>query len=84
MTVKEAYEKLTNKISGMQVTECYEYDSVFVFQLAPAAMKNTSRLLTGLTSVDKRTGAIKTFKPFDIPFEEYQDGKQVSISLIGG
>lgn len=84
MTAREAFIKVTSKITGMRVASCHEYDSVFVFQLAPENATNPSRLLTGLTSVDKKTGIVKTFRPFDISPDEYQHGKEVSVSKYGG
>lgn len=84
MTAREAYQILKSKFPSMEITSCNEYDTVFVFQLAPATVKNPSRLLTGLTSVDKKTGEVKTFKPYDIPFEEYENGKEVVATVYGG
>lgn len=84
MTAKEAYKEVMKKASTMRVTDCYEYDSIFVFQLAPAIAKESAKLLTGLTSVNKKTGTVSAFKPFMIPFSEYQRGKRVPASVYGG
>lgn len=84
MTAREAYLEVTKKTSNMRVADCYEYDSVFVFQLAPAVAKDPRKLLTGLTSVDKKSGVVSAFKPFMIPVSEYQAGKRVPASVYGG
>ena len=85
MTAKQAYSLLTNKMTGVQVGKCHEYDSVFVFQLTPAMLrlsKNPSPMLDGLTSVNKRTGEVRDFKPFYIPIDEYRRGKELPDSAF--
>jgi hypothetical protein len=84
MTAKKAYDIVTTKHSGMRVASCYEYDSMFVFQLAPEMSKNTSGLLTGLTCVYKKTGVVKAFRPTYISLDEYHRGKEVPASAYGG
>jgi len=84
MTAKEAYALITSKYPTMRVASCCEYDSVFVFQLAPISATNPTRLLTGLTSVNKKSGVVRTFKPTDIPFGEYQRGRKIPASVYGG
>lgn len=84
MTAKEAFYKVTNMLSGMRATSCYEYDSVFVFQMAPESVKDPSRLLTGLTCVDKKSGTVRTFRPLDMPIDEYSRGKKVPADIYGG
>lgn len=84
MTAKEALRKVSSKVTGMRATSCYEYDSVFVFQMAPETASDPTRLLSGLTSVDKKTGIIRAFKPFDIPLDEYKRGRVIPISELGG
>lgn len=80
MTAKQAYTLIKFKHPGLKVGKCYEYDSVFVFQLTPDMLrlaKNPTRMIDGLMSVNKKTGEIRDFKPFHIPVEEYQRGKEV-------
>lgn len=84
MTAKEAFHKVINTMTGMRATSCYEYDSAFVFQMAPNCAKDPSRLLTGLTCVDKKTGAVRAFKPFDMSIDEYSRGKKVPANIYGG
>lgn len=84
MTAKEAYLILLKKVSGVRVATCYEYDSLFVFQLAPAGLRlfvNPSPMLDALMSVDKATGKVRDFKPFMIPIDEYRRGKEVPPSV---
>lgn len=84
MTAKEAFYKVTSTMTGMRATSCHEYDSVFVFQMAPESAKDPSRLLTGLTCVDKKTGVVRAFKPFEMSIDEYSRGKKVSADTYGG
>ena len=69
MTGKEAYTIIINKFKGRVVKSCYEYKSVYVFDLSRKEGE-----LDALWSVDKETGVVKNFKPFDIPVEEYRTG----------
>lgn len=84
MTARKAYDIVTSKHAGMRVTSCYEYDSMFVFQLAPEVAKKPSGLLTGLTCVDKKTGIVRAFRPTRISIDEYNRGKEVPASIYGG
>ena len=82
MTAKQAYMIMKIKHPGIKVGKCFEYDSVFVFQLMPDMLrlaKNPNRMLDGLMSVDKKTREVKDFKPFYIPIDEYKRGKEVAI-----
>ena len=82
MTAKEAYVKVSSKVIG-HISKCYEYDSLFVFQLVPQALlisKPKSPALDTLMSVDKTTGDIRDFKPFYISLEEYERGREVPES----
>lgn len=84
MTAKRAYALLMTKNPGVKVGKCFEYDSVFVFQLAPDMLllsKNQSRMLDSLISVNKKTGKIRDFKPFHISVEEYYSGKEIPASV---
>lgn len=83
MTVKEAYQILIDNIPDMNVIRCYEYETLFVFQLVPMnydSAKSTEDLLDSTLSVDKTTGLVRDFKPFHIPVEDYDSGKEVSFN----
>ena len=83
MTAREAYIKLQDKVTGVRVTKCHEYDSVFVFQINPVALylsKNSARILDGSMSVDKLSGAVRDFKPYNLSINEYKRGKEVPES----
>lgn len=82
MTAKQAYILIKAKHPGLKIGKCREYDSVFVFHLAPDMLrlsKNPTRMIDGLMSVNKKTGEIRDFKPFHIPSEEYRRGKEVVL-----
>jgi hypothetical protein len=78
MTAKEAYEKIVKWQPNMKVLECYEYDTLFTFQLVPSEYSVKDIPLNGLFSVDKKTGSIRSFKPFNIPITEYRKGKKIT------
>lgn len=83
MTAKKAYLKLIKYVAGGHVSKCYEYDTLFVFQIVPMALlmtKPKSPALDTLMSVDKTTGEINDFKPFYISVDEYKRGKEVPES----
>lgn len=82
MTAKEAYEIFKAKRSDLVVLSCYEYDSRFVFQaVLPkyAKLKDGNVVLDCLYSVEKKSGKLESFKPFNISIDEYQRGKKVSF-----
>ena len=81
MTAKKAYSKVIRSVTGGHVSKCYEYDTLFVFQIVPLALlmtKPTSPILDSLVSVDKKTGKIRDFKPFHIPLDEYKRGRELA------
>lgn len=83
MTAKEAYKKLISRYSAVKVAKCYEYDSVFTFEMRPAMMrifKNNYPMMDCLLSVNKSTGEIRDFKPFHISTDEYRRGKEIPES----
>lgn len=83
MTGKQAYTLLKAKNPGVKVGRCFEYDSLFVFHLAPDMLflsKNHPRMLDGSMSVNKKTGEIRDFKPFYVSVEEYRAGKEIPAS----
>lgn len=82
MNVQESYKKLTEKFPERIVLSCYEYESCFVFQVVDkkyADVENANEVLDSLFSVDKKTGEIAAFKPFNIPADEYKRGKRIRI-----
>jgi hypothetical protein len=65
----------------LKALSCYEYSSCFVFNAVPknlANSKDASTMFDSLYSVNKSTGKIGTFKPFDMPIEEYRNGHKVA------
>lgn len=84
MTAKQAYAFLMAKKPAVKVGKIFEYDSVYVFHLAPDMLslsKKQSPMLDGLISVNKTTGEVRDFKPFYISIEEYRSGKEVPTSV---
>ena len=69
-------------INGGRIVKGYEYDSLYVFEIAPKGLKQTESnepLLDSLVAVDKKTGRPRAFKPFDISPDEYKRGKQIQL-----
>ena len=84
MTAKQAYTLLITKNPAIKVGKVFEYDSIFVFHLAPYMLslsKKQSPMLDGLMSVNKKTGEVRDFKPFYISIEEYRSGKEIPASV---
>ena len=82
MTAKEAYEIFKVKRGDLVVLSCYEYDSRFVFQAVTpkyAKLKTGDVVLDCLYSVEKKSGKLESFKPFNISVDEYRRGKKVSF-----
>lgn len=82
MTVKEAYEIFKTKHDDLVVLSCYDYDSRFVFQAVRpkySKLKDGDMVLDCLYSVEKRSGKLEAFKPFNISPDEYRRGKKVSF-----
>lgn len=80
MTVKEAYVKVTSTVKNMVVESCYEYDTLFVFNMTPPnyrPSKPNDILMDSSYFVNKKTGKVGVFQPFQIPLEEYKRGKKV-------
>lgn len=84
MLAKEAYSILTKKYPGVKVVDCYEYDSVFSFLITPGKSRSQARVLDASLCVDKKSGVVRTFKPFDIPIDEYRRGVKISNAVYGG
>ena len=84
MTAKQAYELLMSKRPAVKVGKVFEYDSLYVFHLAPDMLsmsKKQSPMLDSLISVNKTTGEVRDFKPFHISVEEYHSGKELPTSV---
>lgn len=79
MTLQEAIKILTKKFPNRKIIAAYEYDSVFVFSLVSKNSKidTDEGLFDCQTSVDKKTGEILTFQPWNISANEYKQGKKV-------
>ena len=85
MNVKQAYILLKAKHPAVKVGKIFEYDSVFVFYLAPTMLslsKKRSPMLDGSMSVNKKTGEVRDFKPFYISIEDYSSGKEIPTSVF--
>lgn len=78
ITAKEAYSLLKNKFKASEPSKCVEYNDIYVFVLEPTANFLKGKMLDNLLSVNKHTGDIRTFKPFDIPIEEYKNSKEIN------
>lgn len=81
MNVKEAYAILKKNAPELDSNECYEYESLFVFNVHSIRTKNVKKIqprMGNLISVDKKRGNLRTFNPFDIPIEEYLKGKKIT------
>jgi hypothetical protein len=84
MTAKQAYTILMSKNPAIKVGKSFEYESVFLFHLAPDMLllsKSRSPMLDCLVSVNKATGEVRDFKPFYISLEEYRSGKEIPTSV---
>lgn len=85
MTVNQAYMILKIKNPCANVGKIFEYDSMFVFHLAPDMLslsRSQSPMLDGLMSVNKKTGEVRDFKPFYISMDEYSSGKEIPTSVF--
>ena len=78
MIVEQAHKLLIDKMSNWTAIACFEYNTVFVFNIVPTKDANANTtMFDSLFSVDKQSGEIKNFKPFDISLEEYRAGKEI-------
>lgn len=78
MTARDAYLFFSSRNKNLLVRSCYEYDSIFVFDAIPKTIKDrNSEMLDSLYSVSKSNGQIRSFKPYDISLEEYENGKKI-------
>lgn len=79
MTAKEAYKILVEKRPELDAISCYEYETLFAFNMAPKGYdpKKANELIDCASSVNKETGLVRDFKPFHISPAEYLSGKQI-------
>lgn len=81
MKATDAYKIILSMHPNLRIIKCVEYDSIFVFQLAPSNVDPSieSHLISGLLGVDKNTGQVRDFKPFHMSPDEYSRGKEVRM-----
>lgn len=77
MSVYDAYSLCLQKFKNSKVTTCYEYDTIFVFQIVPVSYNSSEMPINRLFSVNKKSKEIKAFQPFHISLEEYLAGKEI-------
>lgn len=85
MTASEAYNKFISENDNLVVLSCYEYDSCFVFEAVPSNRANTDAqhmVFDSQIAVNKTSGEIAVFKPFDVPIDEYKRGKKILIKEL--
>lgn len=82
MTASEAYNKFVAENEKLTVISCYEYDSCFVFEAVSNNYTGTEAqhvVFDSTFAVDKTSGKIIPFKPYNIPIDEYKRGKRIRI-----
>lgn len=80
MTAKEAYNKIAEKYINFEIIRCFEYESLYVFQIVPKNLdksESPDNLLDSTRSINKKTGQISAFNPLSISIEEYNNGKEI-------
>lgn len=82
MIVQEAYKAFTQARPYLEVLSCHEYDSCFVFHAVPPEFTTPDKadqVFDSLFAVNKTSGKITRFTPFDISADEYKRGKRIAI-----
>jgi hypothetical protein len=82
MTVNESYKKFMSEYEKLTVLSCYEYDTCFVFEAVSDNFVDTeaqNMVFDSQFAVNKSSGEITPFKPFDIPIDEYKRGKRIRV-----
>lgn len=78
MELQEAIQLFKAKFPDRKIISGYEYDSLFVFSVVS---KETSveneEFFDCQSSVNKKTGEILTFQPWNISIDEYRRGKKI-------
>lgn len=80
MNVKKAYELLMKEMRDFKAIRCFEYDSLFVFDIVHKSVDVSTispKALNTQYSVNKKSGEVRDFKPFFISLKEYRNGKEV-------
>lgn len=80
MIAREAYAILRNNIPNHEIASCYEYDSIYVFNVYPPdyeSRKKQGEPFDSLYAVNKNTGKITTFHPLEMSLKEYKSGKEI-------
>lgn len=80
MTANEAYKNLIRKWPEFSATSCVEYSGIFVFNVVPIGYEKDKRYSKRMNStifVDKKTGEVGVFQPFNITVEDYKSGKTI-------
>lgn len=76
MTGKEAYAIVSKEYEDKEAVSCFEYNSMFVFNLVNK--NNKKKILDWLISVDKKSSKISVFSPMSLSLEEYKSGKNIT------
>lgn len=80
MTATEAYKKLVAKWPDLDAVSCRECSTLYIFCVIPKGANNiemAKKRMDGLCSVNKVTGDVQTFKPFNIPVSDFRNGKEI-------
>lgn len=78
--INELKEVILNAFPGFIIDSAYDYGDIVVFNLFPKDYTRSTigdDLMNNSFSIDKKTKEIKTFFPFNIPYEVYKNGKKV-------
>ena len=78
MDVKKARKIITKKFKDRTILSCYEYNNLYVFNIVPKTNMDKNQF-DKLWSVNKTTGEVINFKPFDISIEDYKNGKRIYL-----
>lgn len=76
---KEFRDIIETSFPEFDIDSAYEYKNLVVFNLRPKdlELEEDQVLLNSSFSIDKKTKALKVFKPFDISVEDYQNGRKI-------
>lgn len=73
--VSEAIEIVKEKFPTLQFTSGVEYENLYVFH-----DKNAGPMCNASYAVNKTTGQVTHFDPFDISLDDYNNGKTFKIA----
>lgn len=79
ITVNEAFSIVNKEIGDREIVSCYEYNTLFVFKTIPnpSKKKEVDELNSFEYYINKQTKEIGIFQPFNVSFEEYENGREV-------